>query len=452
MCNTDHRMRRLAGVLASACVIALTSAAPTLADSLVYVDGDVPYISATDGTDAHVVTSAQPADGSTWQWVSATGSGTVYVASTQGTVGVYPPDQPAQANPPDVPAFNNLEDFVVAPDGSSMAYMLLQGSPLDPSEERYNSYFQNLSTGSSGTELSEYWPTYADATDLWLEGDQGQLDVNPGTGTQQSSTPPLGVNDPLEIAKDADGRIAVYRGGGSVYDFTLNSCPAGFTCQTSNSRLYFVQYDTQNNVTGGCVTTGAFPFQKVALNSSGTLVAFEEQDGIHESQIGDLSNCPTGLHDLGLVVPGGTSPAFTASDNRSFPYVANSSSGSQAGQGTQGAQGGNQGSTGSIDEIAAAKAAHSKVKVGRAVVLDVDLSASSAIQVRVLRFIPASGHGARRRKPRYASIGVITKAGVSGTNVIKLIKVAGHRLPRGSYEAEISAGGRAHTVTFTVVR
>ncbi len=427
---------------------ALGGAAPALADSLVYVKSDIPYISATDGTDAHVVTNDQP-EGGTWQWVSATSAGTVYVASTDGDVGVYAPGQPAQANPPDVPAYNNLDDFVVAPDGSSVAYMLLQGSNLDPSELRNNSYFKNVSSGSSGTELSEYWPTYADPTDLWLEGDQGQLDVNPGAATQQSTTPPSNVSDPLEVAKDANGLIVVYRDGGSIEDFSPGSCPAGFTCETSNSTLYFVQYDAQNNVIGECATTTAFPFQKLAINSSGTLAAFEEQDGIHEYGIGNLSDC-SGFQNLGLVVPGGSSPGFTASANHDFPYVASSQGGQGGNQGGQSGRGG-QGATSTKDKITAAKAVHSRVKVGGAVVLAVDLTASSPIRVQVLRYVPASGHGKHRRKAHYVVVGTIAKAGVYGANTIKLTKVAGHRLGRGTYEAEISAGGKAHTVRFSLI-
>ena len=45
-------------VAATVITRALGSAAtPALADSLVYVKGDIPYISATDGTDAHVATN-----------------------------------------------------------------------------------------------------------------------------------------------------------------------------------------------------------------------------------------------------------------------------------------------------------------------------------------------------------------------------------------------------------
>ena len=107
----DHTQSRLRAVVAATVITcALGSAAtPALADSLAYVKGDIPYISATDGTDAHVVTNGQPACG-TWEWASATSSGTVYVASTEGTVGVYSPGQPARTNPPAQPARTNSPD------------------------------------------------------------------------------------------------------------------------------------------------------------------------------------------------------------------------------------------------------------------------------------------------------------------------------------------------------
>lgn len=226
-----------------------------------------------------------------------------------------------------------------------MGYMLLQGSGLDASELRYNSNVENFASGSSGTELSEYWPTYMDGTDLWLEGDQGQLDLNPDTGTRQTSAPPSSVSDPLEIALDANGLIA--------------------------------------------------PWLPVRRQQ-------------HRRQSGPQS-------------------------------------------GRQSKQSGHTGRHQDTDAITAAKPARTRVKVGRAVVLDVDLDASSVISVRVLRYVPASGHGKRRRKAHYALVGAITEAGVRGTNAIKLTRVAGHTLKRGSYEAEISAGGKTRTVRFALI-
>ena len=446
-----RRLSIIAGLVV--CAALAVSATPAAADSLVYIKGNMPYISATDGSDAHVVTNDQPFEDK-WQLISATASGTVWVAATDGEIGVYAPGQPAQANPPHIAGANNLLDFVVSPDGSSMAYMLLEHSPLDPTELRQNTYFQNFSDGFEGSELSAYWPLYSDPTAFWLGGQAQQLFVQPHTHTQGTIPLPPNVDDVLEIANDANGQITAYRSGGGVLNFASGACPAGETCETTNSALDFVQYDAQNNVTGACYGQSQFPFQKLAINSSGTLVAYEEQDGIHETRIGNLSNC-SGFQDLGLVVPGGTSPGFTSSDNRAFPYVS-TGTGTGTGTGSAGGSGGGQGShggsgTGATDKITGAKAAKSKVKVGKPIVLDVRLSAGAGIVVRVLRHVPASGHGTHHKKAHYVLVGTVKAHGVRGTNAIKLTKIAGHRLKSGSYEAQVSAGGKTHAVRFSLI-
>jgi hypothetical protein len=73
--------------------------------------------------------------------------------------------------------------------------------------------------------------------------------------------------------------------------------------------------------------------------------------------------------------------------------------------------------------------------------------------VEVQRLIPAGGRGGRRHTAHYIDIGAITFNGGAGSNTRQLVTTnGGHKLPAGTYRAEVSSGGPFHDVTFRVRR
>lgn len=52
----------------------------------------------------------------------------------------------------------------------------------------------------------------------------------------------------------------------------------------------------------------------------------------------------------------------------------------------------------------------------------------------------------------YIAVGILTFAGKAGFNKLLLSKLHGHKLPAAKYEAEASAVGARHIITFTVGR
>ena len=326
-----NRRRRLrldrCGALIGAFAFAIASAAAS-ANSLVYIKGGEPYISATDGSDAHLVTNDQPGQ---WSLVTATDTGTVFAGRGDGSVQAYAPG--AVGTNESVSSGLQVQDLDVAPDGSALAWMVLTHSALDPSELVHDSEVQQLTGGSANPEfLSEYWPAFASPTDSYMAGSQGVLHYDPTTNLQaQVLTLPSGAAQAgvLEFVVDSAGSQAALRLGGSVEDFPISPCPAGETCSTSSSTLMIAAY-ANGQIVAACDVPAPFVFQKLTWSADGTLLAWEEPDGIHEMRIagGTVDPACDNTTDLGLVVPGGSSPDFTAFTNRAaFPYTGTSGGG-----------------------------------------------------------------------------------------------------------------------------
>ena len=204
---------------------------------------------------------------------------------------------------------------------------------------------QQLTGGSANPEfLSEYWPAFASPTDSYMAGSQGVLHYDPTTNLQaQVLTLPSGAAQAgvLEFVVDSAGSQAALRLGGSVEDFPISPCPAGETCSTSSSTLMIAAY-ANGQVVAACDVPAPFVFQKLTWSADGTLLAWEEPDGIHEMRIagGTVDPACDNTTDLGLVVPGGSSPDFTTFTNRAaFPYTGTGGGGGGGGTGSGGGGG-----------------------------------------------------------------------------------------------------------------
>ena len=459
-CLARNRRRGLrvtaAAALIGAFAFAIACAAAS-ATSLVYIKGGEPYISATDGSDAHLVTNDQPGQ---WSLVTATDTGTVFAGRGDGSVQAYAPG--AAGTNESVSSGLQVQDLDVAPDGSALAWMVLTHSALDPSELVHDSEVQQLTGGSANPEfLSEYWPAFASPTDSYMAGSQGVLHYDPTTNLQaQVLTLPSGAAQAgvLEFVVDSAGSQAALRLGGSVEDFSISSCPAGETCSTSSSTLMIAAY-ANGQVVAACDVPAPFVFQKLTWSADGTLLAWEEPDGIHEMRIAGSTVDPAcdNTTNLGLVVPGGSSPDFTAFTNRAaFPYTGTSGGGGtgNGGGGSPTSGGGQTGKSGGskppVDAISKISLLARTVKTGRPVRIVVTLNRAARIRVTLMRHVAATGHGNRHHPARDVKLATSTVHGKPGKNSFALAKIHHHVLPAGRYLLRITADGKPHTLSFTV--
>jgi hypothetical protein len=441
-----------AAALIGAFVFAAASAAAS-ASSLVYIKGGRPYISATDGSDAHLVTNDQPGQ---WSLVTATDTGTVFAGRSDGSVQAYAPG--AAGTNESVSSGLQVQDLDVAPDGSALAWMVLTHSALDPSELVHDSEVQQLTGGSANPEfLAEYWPAFASPTDSYMAGSQGVLHYDPTTNLQaRVLTLPSGAAQAgvLEFVVDSAGSQAALRLGGSVEDFPISSCPAGETCSTSSSTLMIAAY-ANGQVVAACDVPAPFVFQKLSWSADGTLLAWEEPDGIHEMRIagGTVDPACNNTTNLGLVVPGGSSPDFTAFTNRAaFPYTGTSGGGGTGNGGGTG--GGGQGKPGNskrpVDAITKISLLARTVRSGRPVRFVVTLNRAAGITVTLMRHVAATGHGKRHHPAREVALATSIVHRKPGKNSFALAKIHHHALTAGRYLLRITADGKPHTLSFTV--
>jgi hypothetical protein len=435
----------LIGAFAFAFASGMASASAS-ANSLVYIKGGEPYISASDGSDAHLVTNDQPGQ---WSLVTATDTGTVFAGRGDGSVRAYAPG--VAGTDESVSSGLQVQDLDVAPDGSALAWMVLTHSALDPSELVHDTEVQQLAGGSANAEfLSEYWPAFASPTDSYMAGAQGVLHYDPTTNLQaQVLTLPSGAAQAgvLEFVVDSTGSQAALRVGGSVEDFADSPCPAGETCQTSSSTLVIAAY-ANGQVVASCDVLAPFVFQKLTWSADGTLLAWAQPDGIHEMRIdgGTVDPACDNTTELGLVVPGGSSPDFTTFTNRAaFPYTGTGTGGGGGQNGTPG------GSQPPVDAITKISVLARTVKAGRPVRIVVTLERAAPITVTLMRHVAATGHGKRRHPAHDVKLATSLVHGKPGKNAFALAKLHHHALPAGHYLLRITSAGKPHTLSFTVV-
>ncbi len=104
------------------------------------------------------------------------------------------------------------------------------------------------------------------------------------------------------------------------------------------------------------------------------------------------------------------------------------------------------------DLIKAVRLSSASARYGKRLTLDVTLASPSTITIKILRFVPASGHGRHRHNAHYTLKATLTLTGTAGLNKVVLVKLHGLKLPVGRYQAKVSAGGPAHVVSFTITR
>jgi hypothetical protein len=102
------------------------------------------------------------------------------------------------------------------------------------------------------------------------------------------------------------------------------------------------------------------------------------------------------------------------------------------------------------DRITKLTLASRSVRSGKPVTFDVTLAAAGKVTIIIVRHVPASGHGKHRRKAHDVTIGTKTFTGKVGRDALKLTTLHGHKLPRGSYTAKLTAGGKTHSISFTI--
>ena len=118
--------------------------------------------------------------------------------------------------------------------------------------------------------------------------------------------------------------------------------------------------------------------------------------------------------------------------------------------GNGGGNGGNSGKGGA--PLTRLKLVSSSVRHGKAVTFEVTLSAATRIEIEILRYVPASGHGRHRVKAHYTSVGTLSHSAVAGLNTVRVLRLGRRTLPAGRYEAKVTAGGVTDTITFSITR
>jgi hypothetical protein len=162
--------------VAIALIVALVGlAAAASANTLTYVNGGRVWVSAPDGSDAHLVTPT----GSDWRSPTLADDGTVYAFDAAGDkkVHLFPPGAP-EAPPISISVKSGFLSMDVAPDRGGLAWMYIDTSPLDH-RLLENSSVRRLGDGYTRTLLTDWWPTWKDARHVVISG------VN-GSGTYDS--------------------------------------------------------------------------------------------------------------------------------------------------------------------------------------------------------------------------------------------------------------------------
>jgi hypothetical protein len=295
-----RRRRRTQALTLAALGIGALAASPATAaaDSLTYIkDGQV-WVAATNGSDAHQVNAAA----GEWRSPSLSDDGSVFVYSG-GAVHIFPPGAPESA-PVSIRTGLRLESLDVAPDRSAVAWMQLDRSGIGY-DLVHNTGVLRLADGNAVGFLAAHWPTFFADHQL----------VFPGQGTKlydpvaETSAYLFGTEEvwPLQVAPDRNGNITAMRTDGSIVG--------------AGGRL--VVADTSQGAPGSgavCGENGTYiPMSEVTISPDGDLVAWDEPDGVHELRIGSLDGTCSGLTDLGLVIPGASSPDLGSSDDRRFP-------------------------------------------------------------------------------------------------------------------------------------
>jgi hypothetical protein len=114
-----------------------------------------------------------------------------------------------------------------------------------------------------------------------------------------------------------------------------------------------------------------------------------------------------------------------------------------------GGSGGGGGKT-TVDEVRGFKLAARTVRSGKPLTFEVTLKTAARTTIEILRLVPASGHGKRRHKAHYTLVGKLAFNGKVGLNKLLVSKLRGHKLAAAKYLAEVSAGGKPHSIAFTV--
>jgi hypothetical protein len=306
--------------------------APARAGTLTSIkDGHV-WVSAPDGSDAHLVT----ATGTGWRSPTLADDGTVYVygdSAYDKRVHVFPPGRP-EAAPISIRTVGGLLSLDVAPDRSGLAWMYIDSSPLDH-RLLENSSVKRLADGHTWTLLADWWPTWRDARHVEFAGVNGSGFYDPATDavTPWFGSLPFSWDDGEETVTTRLGDKTAIRYQGDILAST-------------ESALALADTSVGAPGTGpGCHSSTEFTFQKLTWSPDGSSLAWEQADGIHEMQVGGLGSGCANVHDPVLAIAGASSPDWGPSDDRRFPNATSVASPVGDPPGGEGSGGGGSGET-----------------------------------------------------------------------------------------------------------
>lgn len=305
----------------------------------------------------------------------------------------------------------------------------------------------------------EYWED-ASTTHAKASLNGGSAVTLSGTDGSATSGPvvmgPDGKTIALWSSYDQDGNVFEHEntrpaGGAFGSAVTLASDlqpPAAFVNATNaegadGSVLYaFEGFDADGNVFDMAsigATAGSFPAPTTLSPANDDPFAFGLDGAI--DKLGDAAEAWT---DSNFAVRAAVTGTVTAGSGNG---PAGPGTGTGAAPNTGGAS-----SNHARDQIRSLRLTPRTIRKGKRFVFQVKLAAPARITISILRRIAAKGHGKHRKKAHWVSVGKLKFKGKAGLNKLSVKKVHRHVLAPGSYEAKVTAGGKAHVVKFKVRR
>jgi hypothetical protein len=338
---TSHSRRTRLIVSAAAAIALAVAAAPASADTLVYVENGTVYVAQQDGTQARAVTTGSNG----WAWPSETDSGVIAVAGglpridgsfdPSGGDQIYEFDQQGRqvAGPVATQgSYSTVGDpeyvshFRVAPDNSNVAWTDTSGyaSPFTSWRNPNGSGTFSTADDSYGAPLPYSSPEWWGPGHLLITHDGTQFSGNAeyalynladGSSPGWADDEAIGSSPSYQVTLSRSGlKWAVMTDDGPDHGGTIQNVAITLESASSTPPTTDVS-DTHCTITlpaSQFATNHGSSLASMSFSSDGSILAWAEDDGIHEANVSNPGDCASVTGSDHLVVPGGQMPFLGA--------------------------------------------------------------------------------------------------------------------------------------------